>query len=246
MKINEEKLNQFIQDQIVEFHNARIAKIQELKLDDVLKRKNPYLFKAKNIETAAEFVSSILDAYLSSQEETLFGTFVEKLAIYVCSEVKCGGKSAKSCADGIDMEFTENNVRYLFSIKSGPNWGNKGQIDNMKSSFRKAIIRYHTQNAGQQIVCINGCCYGKDRRPDKGTYIKYCGEEFWAFISEEKDFYKKIISPLDSGVRSKNDYFKEEFAKVNNRFTMEFIGKYCDKDGAILWDKLLEFVSKKP
>lgn len=241
--INQEALTNFIQNKIVEFHDARIAKIRDLKLDDVLKRKNPYLFKAKNIETAGEFVSSILDAYLSSQEETLFGTFVESLAKFVCEQAKGG---IKSCADGMDLEFTEDGTRYIISVKSGPNWGNKGQIDNMKKSFKKAIIRYHTQNPGEKIVCVNGCCYGKDSKPFKGDYYKYCGEEFWAFISGEEDFYLKIIAPLDHGVRSKNEYFKEEFAKVNNKFTKEFIGKYCNEEGAILWDKLLEFVSKKP
>ncbi len=31
------------------FYDLRLARINEVKLHDVLKRKNPYLFKAKNI-----------------------------------------------------------------------------------------------------------------------------------------------------------------------------------------------------
>ena len=241
--INEEKLTGYIQEKIVEFHDARIAKIRDLKLDDVLKRKNPYLFKAKNIETAGELMSSILDAYLSSQEETLFGTFMESLAKYVCEQSKNGFKSS---ASGMDLEFAENGIRYIISVKSGPNWGNSGQISDMRKNFKNAKIRFHTQNPHEEIVCVNGCCYGKDSKPFKGDYYKFCGEEFWAFISGEQDFYLKIIAPLDRGVRAKNDYFKEEFAKLNNKFTREFTEKYCAEDGSILWNKLLEFVSKKP
>jgi hypothetical protein len=40
-----------------------------------LKRKNPYLFKAKNILTAQDLVKNLLDAYLQSQEETTFKEF---------------------------------------------------------------------------------------------------------------------------------------------------------------------------
>ena len=34
------------------FHQTRLAKLEGLKLKQILKRKNPYLFKAKNILTA--------------------------------------------------------------------------------------------------------------------------------------------------------------------------------------------------
>jgi hypothetical protein len=54
---------------ITPFYKTRFDKLNSLKLKDVLKRKNPYLFKAKNIELAGDLVKGIVDAYLSSQEE---------------------------------------------------------------------------------------------------------------------------------------------------------------------------------
>jgi hypothetical protein len=38
---------------------------------------------------------------------------------------------------------------------------------------------------------------------------------------------------------------KEEYAKVINRFTLEFATEYCAQDGAILWAKLVKFNSGK-
>ena len=95
------KVNGYVEGHISTFHQKRLDKIKELKLNEVLKKKNPYLFKAKNILTAQDLIKSILDAYLSSQEETLFGEFIEGLAIFVCNEVY-GAK--KSLLVGIDME----------------------------------------------------------------------------------------------------------------------------------------------
>ena len=79
------KIADFIESNIPAFHQRRVESLIGLELDKVLKRKNPYLFKAKNINTAGGLVKAILDAHLSSQEETIFGAFLESVAIQACS-----------------------------------------------------------------------------------------------------------------------------------------------------------------
>lgn len=108
----------FVEQNIQLFHQKRIESIQTIKLITVLKRKNPYLFRAKNLVTASDLVKTILDAFLSSQEEGIFGGFLEQLAIFICNQVYAGRKSA---AMGIDLEFDKANVTYIVAIKSGPN-----------------------------------------------------------------------------------------------------------------------------
>lgn len=39
------------------FYNDRLNNLNNLRLKDVLKRKNPYLFKAKNLELAGDLFS---------------------------------------------------------------------------------------------------------------------------------------------------------------------------------------------
>jgi hypothetical protein len=92
---------------------------------------------------------------------------------------------------------------------------------------------------------VNGCCYGKDRRPDKGEYFKYCGQVFWEFISGNEDLYTDIIEPLGHKAKKKNEQFLDEYAKVINKFTLEFSKEYCAEDGRILWEKLVKFNSGK-
>lgn len=235
-----EKLDELIEG----FHKARLAKTQELKLDDVLKRKNPYLFKVKGLSSVEAFMRSLLDATIASSEETLFGETMEHLAIYICEKERGGWKS--SC-EGIDCEFPADNgrTRYLISIKSGPNWGNSGQIKRMRDEFKKACITLRTTNSQLHIICVNGCCYGKDRHPDKGDYFKYCGQAFWELVSGEPDFYKDILEPFEKNAKQKNDEFEEEYQNVVNKFTGEFTQKYCHPNGSINWEKILEFNSAK-
>jgi len=165
----------------------------------------------------------------------MFGNFLEKLAIFVCQEVYGGQKAP---AEGIDLDFTRDRKRYLVSIKSGPNWGNSSQIGKTKDNFAKA-----KRIIGQDVICVNGCCYGKSRNENKGTYIKKCGQSFWGFISGKSNFYKNIIKPLGHKAKERNDKFKAEYSKVLNRFTKEFLNEFCRKNGAIDWKKIVEFNS---
>lgn len=241
--ISEEEIADFVGEHINEFHQKRIEKLKTLKLNSILKHKNPYLFKAKNVVTSEQLVKGILDAYLSSQEEGIFGEFLEKLAIFVNGKVY-GGK--KSSAEGIDLEFTKENVRYIVSIKSGPKWGNSGQITNLENNFRKAKKILRTNSDQEYISAVNGCCYGKYGQGgayDKGHYIKICGQDFWYFISGDEDFYQDIIEPLGHKAKENNDLFDVEYGKVINKFNMKFMNDFCDEDGTIKWNDLVELSS---
>ncbi|CAN2041095.1 hypothetical protein GMMP15_290009 [Candidatus Magnetomoraceae bacterium gMMP-15] len=37
----------------------------------------------------------------------------------------------------------------------------------------------------------------------------------------------------------------EEYSKVINKFSLEFIKKFCDSEGKIMWDKIIQFNSGK-
>lgn len=211
-----------------------------MKLSQVLKRKNPYLFKAKYVLTAEQIIKGFVDAHISSNEETIFGDWLEGLAIFIKSKV-FGGK--KSGIKGIDLEFDKDNVRYIVTIKSGPNWGNSSQIEKLISDFKTAKKTLRTSNSKIMVTAINGCCYGRDNNPDKGEYFKYCGQRFWEFISGNNNLYTEIIEPLGHKAKEKNDDFLKSYAQMINKFTKEFSNEYCDNNGIIDWNKIVVFNS---
>lgn len=233
------EIRDYVAANVSGFHLTRLARLEGLKLKQILKRKNPYLFKAKNILTAEALVRVLLDAHLSSQEETLFGDFLEGLAIYINARA-LGGK--KSNAEGIDLEFDRDGIRYLVSIKSGPNWGNSSQINKMRDNFKKATRIARTGKSKLDIRAVNGCCYGRDESPDKGDYQKLCGQRFWEFISGNVNLYIDIIEPLGHQAKQRNEDFDRAYAKVVNGFTENFIADFC-VDGVIDWPRLVKFNS---
>lgn len=241
MPVQMNEIRDYIQSHIGQFHERRAESLQKLRLLQVLKRKNPYLFRAKNINTFHDLVKNLLDAHLSSQEETVFGEFLEGLAIFVCGKAYQGHKSS---AEGIDLEFSKDGYYYLVSIKSGPNWGNSSQVKRMIENFRKAQRILRTNNPAIRVQAVNGCCYGKDPNPDKGDYLKLCGQAFWEFISGEPGLYLDLIEPLGWQAKQKNDEFYHEYDRILNQFTIEFASQFS-LDGRIDWDKLVRINSGK-
>jgi hypothetical protein len=239
-KLKLQDVSQYVEQNIGTFHQKRIQSLDTLKLTNVLKRKNPYLFKAKYVLTAEQIIRGIVDAHISSNEETIFGDWLEGLALFVNSKVYGGWKSGIT---GIDLEFDKDNVRYIITIKSGPNWGNSQQIVEMKSSFNTAKKTLRTSNSRLNIVAVNGCCYGRDKRPDKGNYFKYCGQSFWEFISGNKNLFIEIIEPLGHKAKEKNDDFVKSYSQMINKFTREFANEFCNDSGEIEWEKLVQFNS---
>jgi hypothetical protein len=240
LELNIQDVSRYVEKNISEFHEKRISSLDTLKLSKVLKRKNPYLFKAKYALTAEQIIKGLVDAHISSNEETIFGDWLEGLAIFINEKVYGGWKSG---IVGTDLEFDKDNRRYIVNIKSGPNWGNSSQIKKMISDFKTAQRTLRTSNSGINVIAINGCCYGRDNKPDKGDYFKYCGQKFWEFISGNSDLYIKIIEPLGFKAREKNDEFLQSYSQMVNKFTREFSIDYCDKAGKIDWEKLVKFNS---
>ncbi|MFQ5707988.1 MAG: PmeII family type II restriction endonuclease, partial [bacterium] len=195
---------EYVNKNIEVFHRSKIKSLEEIDLKKILKKKNPYLFKAKNIRLASDLIKDLLQAYLYSSEEKIFGNFLEDLAIFISGKTCSGTKSA---ATGIDLEFEKKGVHYLVSIKSGPNWGNSSQHRRQENDFKVAerVLKqsHHTPN----VQSVLGICYGKTRTSFLRGYMKVVGQNFWYFISGVEELYTDIIEPLGHKAKQHNEQF---------------------------------------
>ena len=108
----------------------------------------------------------------------------------------------------------------------------------MQDNFIKAKKVLGTSGGinSKSITCIEECCYGYDARPEKGTHIKLCGQDFWTFISNgNNELYSDIIEPIGKLADEKNKELIELTNAKLNLFTAEFISEYCNSDGSINW-----------
>lgn len=234
-----DEVREFVNDTIGDFHRRKARSLEELRLEKLLK-KNPYLFRAKNIITAGELITGLLEAFLSSSEEKLFGDFMEDLAVFIAERTSGGHKSS---APGVDLEFINQGVHYLVSVKSGPNWGNSSQQRRLEQDLRDATARLKQSKRTANVQPVLGICYGRTRTAYLRGYLKVVGQNFWYLISENRDLYTDIIEPIGYRAEAHNEAFLRERGGVVNRLTGEFIIRFCGKDGTIAWTKLVEFNS---
>jgi hypothetical protein len=219
-----EKVCLWVNDNIDTFHDSRINSLNALSLKQLLS-KNPYLLRAKNVTTAGELISGSIEAFLSSSEEESFGAFLEDLAFFV-AELTCGGH--KSTAPGVDLEFINDQVHYVVSIKSGTNWGNSSQQDKLEENLKDAVKRVKMSHRNVNVQPVLGICYGKTRTSYVRGYLKIVGQNFWYLISGNQELYKDIIQPIGYRAREHNDKYLLAKSPKINILTQEFLADYTE------------------
>lgn len=220
-----------------EFYRNLTANLENVDIDKVLKRKNPYLYRAKGINNATQIVEGILSAYISSSEETIFGNvFFEPLAIAVS-----GGQ--KAVTEGVDITVDKDNTIYSIAVKSGTSVFNADSRKRQEQNFQAAARR--AQQAKKAYVPVVGYGYGKKRvKPGQEKfYRELAGQDFWAWLTGDADFYLKIIQYMGTKPDEYAKQFDEAYNRALNRMLREFTMDYCLPDGSINWNKLVQFNS---
>lgn len=231
---DEEKAVQAIQTALEEFYKSLTKKLENISVKKILKKKNPYLYRAKGIQDAARIVDSILSAYISSSEETIFGNaFFEPLAVAVS-----GGQKAVS--EGIDITIEKENAIYSVAVKSGPSVFNGDSRKRQEQNFQSAQKR--VQQAKKAFFPVVGYGYGMKKDGEK-FYRELAGKNFWHWLTGDPEFYTKIIKFMGKRPDEYAEEFEKAYAKAKNRLTREFTTQYCDQDGSINWDALIRLNS---
>lgn len=237
---DEQIVIQAISSALETFYGTLIDKIDKLNIQKVMKRKNPYLYRAKGMQSAAEIVESVLTAFVSSSEETIFGNcFFEPIAI-----AASGGN--KALAEGIDIMIhnRETNTISAIAVKSGPSVFNADSKKRQEQNFIAASKL--AQQAKARYEAYIGYCYGKKRESGHGRpkmYQELAGKKFWAELTGDEEFYKKIIDYMGEMPEKYVSDYKESYTKAANRLVREFSNSFCKEDGSIDWEKLVEFNS---
>lgn len=235
---NEEEIVAAIATALEDFYTTLISKIDDLDIVKIMKRKNPYLYRAKAMQNASEIVESVLSAFVSSSEETIFGNiFFEPLAI-----AASGGN--KALAEGIDLMVQEGNTIYAVAVKSGPSVFNADSKKRQEQNFTAASKLAKQAKASYDPII--GYAYGKKKDTGRGKpkmYRELAGKQFWSELTGDDEFYIKIIGFMGRLPEQYVASYKESYNRASNRLVREFSNKFCKDDGSIDWEKLVEFNS---
>ncbi|GLC79419.1 PmeII family type II restriction endonuclease [Lacrimispora brassicae] len=235
---NEEEIVKAIAEALDNFYTSLISKVDALNIKKVFKRKNPYLFRAKAMNGASQIVEAILAAFVSSSEETIFGNvFFEPIAT-------AAAQGQKALAEGVDIMVERDNTIYAIAVKSGTSVFNADSRKKQEQNFMAASKL--AQQAKKRFVPIIGYGYGKKKTSNRGLpkfYEELAGKNFWTELTGDEEFYIKLIRFMEELPEQYVTDFDESYQKAANRLVKEFTNEFCNEDGSIDWEKLVEFNS---
>jgi hypothetical protein len=234
-----EKIENAIKESLDDFYKRRLAALRKLTPKQTFSRKNPYLYRALGIEKVSELVEEILRAHISSSDETIFGdAFFEPIA-KLCSGAKV------SDAEDVDITIETENVYKAISVKSGPHVFNAAAKKKQDQAFK--ALKSRLQKLQKQFDPILGHGYGRISNQQNPQYIyrNLAGQAFWEELTEDPEFYIKIIRIMSEPSYARRIEYESEFSKAVNRFTKAFLSNFDTGDGGIDWEKWLTFNSGK-
>jgi|SRR5581483_11466415 hypothetical protein len=237
--IDSEQLQQLIAQALDDFYRRRIQRLADLKLRAILRRKNPYLYKAIGAFDPVDVIEEILKAYLSSSDEEIFGeAFFEPIAKAVSGGVV-------SPTEGVDIAIETDDRYTAIAMKSGPNPFNSSQVKRQSDEFE--TLRRRLIKLRKQFDPVLGHGYGRKQSPPtpKKLYRDSSGEKFWEELTGDPDFYLKLIRYMEqSVVEAHRPQYIAEYKQVRAIHLQEFLEDFC-ADGLVDWEKLVRFNSGK-
>ena len=237
--MNDDKIERLVLDALEEFYQRRLAKLQKLSIRKILSRKNPYLFRALGFVKAADLVERLLESYIWSSDEGIFGdAFFEPIA-------KAASGGVISPSEGVDIAIETTNQYKAISVKSGPNIFNASQKKKQNEQFMQ--LRSRLQKSGKQFDALLAACYGRrnNEPSERFIYRVRSGQAFWEEITGDPDFYLKLHRFMGDHPLVHRPRHQKIWAAIVNKFTAELVQEFGFESGEIDWDKIVQFNSAK-
>lgn len=248
-KIEAGKLEAKIAELLAAFYERRRARLAELKLVKILKRKNPYLYRARGVSSASAIVREILEAFITSSDEGIFGNvFFEPLAKWAAEQAASGTPGVNvsvAASEGVDVSVEDAVCYAAIAVKSGVNIFNAQSRKRQLQDFD--ALRRRVSKLNKRFDAVIGYCYGQKKRREDSTspVIELAGQEFWERVTGEEGFYIRFLSLMRDLPQKHAPIFREELGRAENRLVAEFLFHFADASGQIDWPKLAAFNSGK-
>ena len=226
-----------IEQSLLDFQTRRLDGLQNVAARTLLKNKNPFLFAATGVESVEALANRLLDAFLSSSEETIMGNaFFEPIARAAC-------QGTKSSAEGVDIEVVVNGVHRAIAVKSGTKVFNAPSKEKQDDNFRAVLHRH--RGTGVLVECIVGHAYGCTRfRPSKKYVFKQmAGRVFWTYMTGDDTFHYFLFDRIRSGHEQYASQYEEAKEETLVRLTDEIRLELGTEDGSVNWEAFIRLNS---
>lgn len=244
--IDQTRLDLEIQKLLSVLYTKRLDKLAETDLARLLK-KNPYLYRSIGLEDPNDLIEALLDAFLSSSDETLFGNdFFEPLAYWTAKEAVLEGIDTREAvtvgsASGTDLAIETETYYLAIAVKSGTNIFNSQSTKGQSTEFLE--LQSRLRKLGKEIRPILGYGYGRHRAQKKSKSEKHAGQAFWYLLSNEENFYIRISDSIGKFASEHRQQYLLSYGRAKNKILRQLMLNFVDDSGDINWARIVAYNS---
>ncbi len=240
--IEKKLLDAKVSELLTLIQTKRLTSLGKLTLT-VLLNKNPYLYQSLGLTRPEDFVDALLAARVSSSDETIFGNdFFETLALWSAKSADVIGRTVNvSSAAGADVEIQDDHYYYAISVKSGKNIFNSQSTKGQSTEFTANQGRM--KKLGKSFLPLIGYGYGRKKHDPDAMVDKKAGQDFWALLTLEEDFYLRISDSISIFATAHKKSFDASYELKRAMLVKEFMIDFTNELGVVEWKKVVQFNS---
>jgi hypothetical protein len=211
-------------------------KRKEISFPKLLSKCNPYELVV-NCQTVESLVDFIMGSHKQTSSQTIWGNYLESIAVKVCEKNLNGIKSKEECTD---IEWFCDGVKHFRGWKSSPKWCNADQksVVNLKETELK-----NTEDFGSYKVLTS---YGKTtKRITTNSFVQLSGQEAWEEISNDNELYNKIMVGIELNRNIIVQFIESIYISDRERIIPWMEDNFLNDNNTINFIKINKYVSSR-
>jgi hypothetical protein len=172
-----------------------------------------------------------------TSSQTIWGNYLESIAVKICNSVRDGYKSNQTCTD---LEWVDQGKKHYRGFKSSPKWAN---ADQKKTANNKDKELREQSDFGSYKVLTS---YGKTaKRTNENNFIQLSGQDAWEEISKDQDMYNKVMIGVQLNDKIIRQFLENIYISDMDKSIKWFIQNFTNEDKTINFIKVNNYVSSR-
>jgi hypothetical protein len=231
--MEQQVINKIVVDSL---ENLRLVSRKEISFPKLLSKCNPYELSV-NCKTVENVVDFIMGSHKQTSSQTIWGNYLESIAVKICEKNLNGFKSKEECTD---LEWNVDEKKHYRGWKSSPKWCN---ADQKRAVNTKENSLSMNKDFGSFKVLTS---YGKtaNRRKNNG-FVQLSGQDAWQEISGDKELYNKVMIGVQLNDKIIRQFLENIYISDMDKSIKWFIQNFTNKDKTINFIKVNNYVSSR-
>jgi hypothetical protein len=231
--VEQKVINKFIIDSLFEL---KLVERKEISFPTLLSKCNPYelCVNTKTVENAVDF---IMRTHKQTSSKTIWGNYLELIAVKVCNHIFGGFKSNEVCTD---LEWIIEGKNHYRGWKSSPNWCNADQKRAVNTKEKDMMT---SENFGSFKVLTS---YGKTvkKRVTNG-FTQLSGQDAWEEISNDSELYNKVMVGIQLNCDIIGQFLENIYISDREKSIDWFTINFTNEDKTINFININKYVSSR-